>query len=501
MLIPKTHILRALVNAELPERHVTALSEFLDNSLGEGAGNAREVTIYYDEKKIGIVDNGTGIKDLNVMFTLGDSASRLNDKDIGQYGYGSKVGALYLAWESHVATFCEGQYHEYQVDWKKVMETGKWPEEYKGEGKKSPRYGNLTGYTHGTEIWLYNRHKGRIWQGPTLAEHLAHIFRPALLKGRKIRLIYNGRGRRQDWDLSDYLGKFRLIREMRVKGAVNGKSFTIHAGRSKLLSGRLNAIHIAFGHRFIESARNLIHRYVPAELYAEVVLGKEWKSSISANKSGLSDDHDALLVEVEKLIAPLIDELEAEAENIEIKGFTFELERETEELIEGINKVKHGDHSPGQIEEVRVGEGRGGENPDQPGDIKEQEVEIATPNGKFGADHFKKEKKRFGVKINREPMEDRVTKVSFNDVEGIKVTFNKNLKIVNFAFKEKNRSRLFSDLFHALLDDCELTETHRRMFPEYQKLMDSGKSHHEIKQIILMDMYELHSKKMEGYHA
>src|SRR6185503_15919314 len=97
-LIPKTHIIKALVNAELPERHVTALSEFIDNALGEAAGNADTVKIQFDPYMIIVEDDGRGIENMNAMFTIGDSHSRLSSRDIGQFGYGAKVGALYLAY-------------------------------------------------------------------------------------------------------------------------------------------------------------------------------------------------------------------------------------------------------------------------------------------------------------------------------------------------------------------------------------------------------------------
>src|SRR5688572_15477520 len=111
VLIPKTHIIKALVNAELPERHVTALGEFIDNALGEGSGDANSVVIEFDQTKITILDDGCGIENLNAMFTLGDSQSRLNSRDIGQFGYGAKVGALYLAYDMTVETVYDGRWH------------------------------------------------------------------------------------------------------------------------------------------------------------------------------------------------------------------------------------------------------------------------------------------------------------------------------------------------------------------------------------------------------
>src|SRR5438067_2395407 len=164
-LIPKTHIIRALVNAELPERHVTALGEFIDNALGDGAGDASAVTIEFDKLKVAILDNGRGIADMNAMFTLGDSQSRLHAKDIGQFGYGAKVGALYLGYVMSVETVHEGRYHHYQVDWEQVLRSGNWPQSYKGSGTL-PHVGRLQ---KGSRITIRHRHPGRIWHGDALA--------------------------------------------------------------------------------------------------------------------------------------------------------------------------------------------------------------------------------------------------------------------------------------------------------------------------------------------
>lgn len=486
-LIPKTHIIKALVNAELPERHVTALGEFIDNALGEAAGNADTVKIEFDSNEIVILDDGRGIAEMNSMFTIGDSHSRLSSGDIGQFGYGAKVGALYLAYVMTAETVRDGRYHSYRVDWERVQKSGEWPQGYRGSG--IPKHYERVPLHKGTRITLQNRHATRGWQAEALAQHLAHVYRPALRAGRRISLVQRRGRTKRTWNLQKLLDGLRLENEMTARGVVRGKPFTLRAGRARNLSYRLNGVHIGFGHRFIVTERALVERHIPSQLYAEVMLSHAWKDSLGANKGSISKHRDELLREIERILAPLIDKLEGEAQEIEIRGFVLELSHDTEELIEKVNKDA-GRYGVGAARtrarmdvEQRFATGR---RPSEAGP-EEPTVEDKGEHGK-SADSLRK--KKVGVTVELASLGERVAKVSVA-MTGARVTLNRDLLYVRLVNKEK--ITLLGTILNALLDECVRDDSRAAsLFPKFQTYRESGEPPLDAKQHVLYDLLSAH---------
>jgi hypothetical protein len=483
-LIPKTHIIKALINAELPERHVTALGEFIDNALGSGAGDASAVTVEFDRTSVKILDNGRGIADINAMFTLGDSQSRLNAKDIGQFGYGAKVGALYLAYVMAVETVHAGRYHRYEVDWEYVLKSGQWPRSYRGSGTlPAPR-----GLKKGTRITLRRRHVGRTWHGDALAQHLAYIYRPALLAGRRITVVQH-RGRNQRaWNLAKMLGSLQLEKPIHVRGNVRGMPYALRAGRTRNLSARLNGVHIAFGHRFIVTERALIERHIPAQLYAEVMLSPEWKDSLSANKSSLARNREELLREIERRLTPLIDELEGEAQEIEIRGFVLELAQDAEELIERVNE-DIGKHGTGEMRTLMRPIRRRRRFDAEPGGTPPEE-----PRAEHTGDHDKTtdalHKKKVGVTVELASIGERVARVSIA-MSGARVTLNRDLLYVRLIKRDK--LTLLGTILNAILDECIDDDSRAAsLFPKFKAYRDAGERPLDAKQHMLYELLSVH---------
>ena len=465
--IPKTHLILSLINHELPERHVTALCEFIDNSLGEGAGNATEVLIRYDAKRIIIRDNGEGVQRPQALFTLGDSESRLHHRDIGQFGFGAKVGALYLAWHMAVETVHDGRLHAHEVDWERVLKSGLWPLEYDGSGVPAPTK------RKGTDITLTRRHKGRVWQGEPLAQFLAHIYRPALLAGKKITVQQRTGSKFTQWELSKYLGKLVLEDKQKLSGVVEGKHFHMLAGISRDLTARLNGVHIAFGHRFIKTEGRLIERHVPAGLYAEVMLSEEWKSSLSSNKSSLVQGHDELLAEVERLLKPLLDKLEERAREIEIKSISVELQSRAQEAIDGLSD-ELGESGEGE-DIALVGDGDGGG-----GDVDGRKPRLKA-EGKGAHEPKAAANRRTGINVVWPPnMGERVSKVDVSKLE-VRVSLNRDLLIIKGS--RDNIHSLLVTVFNAVLDECLIDEgVRKRLFPDFARSVANGEAPFNAKQ-------------------
>jgi hypothetical protein len=487
-LIPKTHIIKALVNAELPERHVTALGEFIDNALGEAAGNADTVKIQFDPYTIVVEDDGRGIAEMNAMFTIGDSHSRLSSRDIGQFGYGAKVGALYLAYVMTVETVRDGRYHSYRVDWERVEKSGEWPQGYRGNGIPL-EYQRVPPLRRGTRITLERRHATRGWQAEALAQHLAHVYRPALRAGRRIALVQRRGRTKRTWNLHKLLDALRIEDEITASGKVRGKPFTLRAGRARNLSYRLNGVHIGFGHRFIVSERALVERHIPSQLYAEVMLSPAWKDSLGANKGSIAKHRDELLREIERILAPLIDKLEGEAQEIEIRGFVLELSHDTEELIEKVNQDagRYGVGAPrtrARVEvERRQTKGR------HPRDAR-PEAPTVGDKGEHGKSADSLRKKKVGVTVELASLGERVAKVSVA-MTGARVTLNKDLLYVRLVNKEK--ITLLGTILNALLDECVRDDNRAAsLFPKFHRYRESGEAPLDAKQHVLYDLLSAH---------
>jgi hypothetical protein len=319
-LIPKTHMLHSMVNHDLPNGPVSALSEFIDNSVGEGSGNAERVEIHYKRDAVVIIDNGVGVSDINALFTIGDSHNRLHAKDIGNFGYGSKVGALFIGWEVEAHTVYEGKYHLMSVDWSEVEKSGKWPNQYRGKGV-SPRNAPKAIRNGGTIITIKQRHKSRTWQSRALAERLAHIYSPAIRSGAEIVLFHwtpNGK-KCTSIKLADHLERFEIDRVIEFSGDIDGKTYTGRAGvLPKTAKRAMNGTHIAFGHRVIRTEYGLPNMMIPSRFYAEVQLGSEWKRSLTATKADIAHDKSDLMNAIVMHCGELLEYLEPEAQALRL---------------------------------------------------------------------------------------------------------------------------------------------------------------------------------------
>ena len=307
---PKTHILNSLVSAELPNGAVSALSEFIDNSLGEGAGKANNVIIRYKEKDfLTIIDDGAGVENIAALFTLGDSQSRLKNDDIGNFGYGAKVGALFMGWHVTVHTVRNGEYQMMEVDWKKISKSQDWPKlsVISTDIKKAPSIIN----EGGTMIQITDLHPKQKWKISGIATKLAHTYNPALKAGKKITLEqYNASyGSMAKIELSS-TAFVKLKDRTTFSGEVDGMPFTVIAGRNVEGAAIMNAIHLGFGHRIIRSVTSLPGQALPPSLYVEVSLGKEWKKQLTATKNNIQNYNKyRLLDKIELGLAKLLKKL------------------------------------------------------------------------------------------------------------------------------------------------------------------------------------------------
>jgi hypothetical protein len=461
-------MLQSMVNAELPEGPLSALNEFIDNALGAGSGNANNVMVAYKPDVLMIEDDGDGIEDINTMFRIGDSLNRLHNEDIGNFGWGSKVGALYLGWHVQIETVRDGKYHSFAVDWQKVRDEGEWPYEYQGKGRK-PRGRDLR---KGTRILIGHRHQGRSFVTRSMADRLAHIYSPALRAGKRVLLAHYTRAMKEQYriDLADHLDRNVLTDETRMRVEVNGKGASIRAGAMEKRTGRLNGLHIGFGHRVIHTVKSFNDRPMPVSLYAQVSLDKEWKKSLSATKNDLAFDKAELIDAVEEALAGLLDKMANEAQEARMDIITAQLEQAGADLFADLND------NPGVF--VDAGETRrksgmqGGpkeKNPtDGPNESNATEGKV-DENGTNDADEATRAAPTFGFTFKLDNLGNEVFKVDYFDTR-IEVALNKDVPYLEKAFAAPIQdsaiwAMISNALMHWLFGPDAAPDALKRLFP------------------------------------
>ena len=321
ILSPTTGIIHTAIHSGMTP--IDAIAEFVDNSFGKAAGDADYITVIDATDSLLFVDNGKGVKDIDQMFRLGDSGSRSSDSDIGKFGVGSKFGALRFGTDVTVMTVRDGVYKSHQVDWRAVIDSGKWPRGYSSESDQPAAKAPKMIRDGGTIVRinrLHNRNPHRI---ETYTKHLGMRFMSWLENGKDIRFMKAkstkefiskmGNDKLSSTSIKDEFKKLiqTKVPELKDKeGVADGRKFKICYGEIPDGDASLNGIHINFGGRTVERVTgSLPTQKIPSKLFVRVDLGNEWKDCLNFNKTVIVIGKDELMVEVEKLVKDLLDKL------------------------------------------------------------------------------------------------------------------------------------------------------------------------------------------------
>lgn len=398
---------------------VDALSEMIDNAFGPAAGNASTCWIKFGKKKIVVLDNGVGVRDLNAIMTPGESMSRDDPEDIGSYGIGGKYGMFHFGTKVKIDTVREDRRHIHEIDFALAQQRNQMPRLYAGEGA-------TTNKRHGTEIIITNLHEGR--HNPSykyLCERLAHRYLLAHRAGRKIIVSWPQSDGEIELKAEDVIQLFeRDVRE--YQDEINGKPFTVVAGDVKEYHHELSGLHIGYGFRFIKKMEELAGHSLPALFYGRVILGREWKTSLSPDKTEIIQDGDALEAKVYALLEDWIELLRKLSEEHRTSRICTKLSAFSTNLlaIAGAG-MKDAD-------EEEIGGGGGGGSGDGPGPgpdpVKRKKLEkgdgeiAAAPN------------KATGVKFAYEALGEATPyRMSLGD-EGLCITFNSAMPNIAYAW-------------------------------------------------------------------
>jgi hypothetical protein len=310
-LEPKVHLLETFRHDPWPL--VDAIEELVDNSLGEGRGNASRIDVQINTKtrRITVFDNGAGMEDIGRLFVLGDSIGYCKN-DAGRFGSGGTRALLSYADNPQVYTLRDGVMQYATVNWKRLIRQGGML------GKKQIKIKALTEeqwpkefnkLTSGTLVELDIPRSRFLFRGKTkdiVPTRLAKVFGAAIDAGRQ---IYVNGERLSVWKPADF--ETYVNKRIELK---NGLGAHLIAGTGKGIQAGDAQMHINYTYRFIEKTKEAWEDdYHGSELYATVLLDDEWYKYLSPHKDRIvNDKHRAALIaacrqEMHELIAMLKD--------------------------------------------------------------------------------------------------------------------------------------------------------------------------------------------------
>lgn len=395
-LVPKPHMIKSIRarNWSL----AGAIEELVDNSLGHGKASVVEVGIS-NTVGIGVWDNGVGIDDINRVFRLGDASAYDTLSQIGQYGVGAKHATIYLGDRVTVRTIRDGRVHEMTVDWGEVERNGDWPLAYTGGGRK-PRNDDESLFT--TIIVTKPARHYHLSTTEKLAVELGQIFSPALRSGTMVRVWHELADKtRQSIEVAPFVPS-DLTDEILIGAELaGGLRWTGRAGLSASLTERHNGVHIAFGHRIIETTREPFCGKSAPTLYCEVTLdaATPWKHSLSEHKDKVVRNRDELMASIHEQITPLLEKSSQQAEYLALKIMATPIETQLTKALKAAG-ILHVDPDEDPMDGGGDGDVLG---PVKPGKRPQTPIDEGDPAKPVG--------KPTGVQIawrNREQLEDKL---------------------------------------------------------------------------------------------
>jgi len=256
---------------------------------------------------------------------------------------------------------------------------------------------------------------------------IAHRYLHGLLSGKKIKIVDNQGEKSISHNLTLSLATQGLRRSQVINGNVKGKKFSVVHATLKEYDPTLSGIHFGFGYRFIKKEKSLDHTVaLPGNLYAEVILSSDWKSSLGPNKTDIVRHYSELCSAVYNLLKDQIKKLETQAESIKIANVNLKLKNFFADLV--INPLKPGDHR--KVVDIDVERNLRGKRKKKGG--------MAKPNPGTGSEVNERKARSGGVSFKFE--EEAMNCASRHAlVRGsLTIYLNKKIDLINHAYaKEK----------------------------------------------------------------
>lgn len=168
-----------------------AIAELIDNSFGEGRGNASIVRVRYtpevgENGLLEIYDNGRGMDDLLRIFKLGSTIGRIG-KDPGRYGQGGTKSLVWLGTKVEVISLRkDGKTCSQKAIWANWEKEANWPhisDDWETVDMDNVKDAEMRKFGHGVMIRLWLR---RGIRPEAQKAKIAETFAPALRAGKSI---------------------------------------------------------------------------------------------------------------------------------------------------------------------------------------------------------------------------------------------------------------------------------------------------------------------------
>lgn len=375
--VPKASFLRSLQN----QRWTTAgaIAELVDNSFGEGRGNAAQVRITWDATKrhLHVLDDGQGMDCVSRLFRLGDTIGRTAG-DIGEYGSGGTQALIYLAARARVWTIRNKKCAHADVNWSHQIQTGEFPviddDWYDPRSRNAPAA--LTNIGCGTLIIL-EFPKKRVMSVQNVQKELSRLYAPAMRTGKRLLWLSTGRGAKgEEVELHDsFAATVQHERKIAIKILIDGTELRAvgKVGIQDGLSINQSGISICFGPRLLKLTKDCFssgeESYTGVGMTGYVDLQDGWQPYLTTTKTGVDDDRawDGLMCAIFDHIKEDLMELESRRSRLLFDGISFNLtsifqeaiasamtdqgeltpDEDGEEVAYGVSRKKgKGDHPP-----------------------------------------------------------------------------------------------------------------------------------------------------------
>lgn len=274
-ITPTTALIHALSQQNLKWEQV--LSELVDNSIDAGA--SRVDIEFGPSRRLAIIDDGQGCKDIEAMFRLGDHRAHSTTK-LGRYGIGLKDAALFLKGVTDIDTVHKSQRSRVAIDWNGIQDhDGRWcaPDPVVTVTNDKP----------GTTI-TFSGFSRRLPRQDEQRDKLGFIFAPALLSGRQIRLCTKGKA----YPCSPY--QLPTLTDMvQASFSIEGRGITLRAGIvADGVKNRYPGFTLQHGHRAIITTALGAKHYSVSRIAGIVELDGSW--ALTKNKDDITELQDEL---------------------------------------------------------------------------------------------------------------------------------------------------------------------------------------------------------------
>lgn len=329
-ITPKPAMLRAIQNQRWTV--AGALAELVDNSYGQGRGNARRVEISYHHRHhlLSVLDDGRGMGAVGDLFKLGEGAGRTIN-DIGEYGSGGTMALLWLYSDVTVWTLRDGMVSHVNMHWPSIFKADDFPRVADEWRKATPS---------NTPEELFNVGAGTLIKGQLLRTRkiqlsntrrdLAATFAPATRYGKE--LLWQGEY------LADPLPSFAAGKSVAIDLVLrtpDGHDLGVRGEIGEIADLPLSRsyVHIGFGPRVVKRTRDFFEspdgtdRFRVAGIAGWLDLLDGWQPYLATTKDEIGDTpvYEALRASVFEKIRPLLQDLRRRKEHLLLEGLALEL--------------------------------------------------------------------------------------------------------------------------------------------------------------------------------